>query len=214
MADSSPLAVRKITGNFALGDCLIHERTSRPVASGRLRSSNTRSTASLPRRRRKSVAERNIAQPYPACSSHRRKSAVCSGSSSTQPIVHVTALIVFFAPRQPESPSRHLRLACGLFCTPPVTRPQSTSKLMRMLTRHSRTAPLLSVATLMSLTHAPLIFFTVLLAFSRPWRTASSIPFDDEALSSMTLVTDMLALLFRGGNSTIPRIAAYYPTVT
>src|SRR6185437_8030169 len=209
MADSSPLAVRKITGNFALGDCLIHERTSRPVASGRLRSSNTRSTASLPRRRRKSVAERNIAQPYPACSSHRRKSAVCSGSSSTQPIVHVTALIVFFAPRQPKHPLAPLALGMRPF----LHAAGHATSINLEIDAHVE-APLLSVATLMSLTHAPLIFFTVLLAFSKPWRTASSIPFDDEALSSMTLVTDMLALLFRGGNSTIPPIAAYYPTVT
>src|SRR6185437_7286426 len=98
MSDSSPLAVRKITGNRELAACLIQASTSSPLTSGRLRSSNTKSTASLPRRRRKSLAERNTEHPYPACSNHNRKSAAWSGSSSTQPIVHVTALIVFFAP--------------------------------------------------------------------------------------------------------------------
>src|SRR5579875_242057 len=54
-------------------------------------------------------------------------------------------------------------------------------------------APLGAVMTLMSLSQAPRMFLTVLPAFSRPCRTASSIPFDDDALSSITLVTDMLA---------------------
>src|SRR6185437_14997352 len=89
---------------------------------------------------------------------------------------------------------------------------QSTSKLMRMFTRHSFTPPSLSVETLMSLIQAPLMFLTVLPAFSNPCRTASSIPLEDDALSSMTLVTDMLVLLAGFGTPMI-RVYTYCPTV-
>src|SRR5690606_7654542 len=84
---------------------------------------------------------------------------------------------------------------------------QSTMKLMRMLTRHSVTLPSAPVETLISLTQAPLMFFTVLETLCRPCCTASSMPFGDELLSSMTLATDMThsLCLRRGHYSTGPR---------
>src|SRR5690348_14274652 len=69
--------------------------------------------------------------------------------------------------------------------------PQSTTKLIRMLTRHSLMVPLSFVTTLISLIQAPLMFLTVADALPRPCFTASSIPFSDDALNSMILVTDM-----------------------
>ena len=70
-------------------------------------------------------------------------------------------------------------------------RAQLTTKVTRRLTRHSATLPLSSVTTLISLTHAPLMFLMVSPAFFRPVFTASSMLVLDEALSSTILATDM-----------------------
>src|SRR6185437_5759870 len=103
-------------------------------------------------------------------------------------------------------PSRCCRTSDAPFMPNRPAGCQSTSKLMRMFTRHSLMPPSLSVATLMSLIQAPRIFLTVLPAFSSPCRTASSMPLEEDALNSMTLVTDMLFSLAGCG---IPMIRVY-----
>src|SRR3989442_1619516 len=62
--------------------------------------------------------------------------------------------------------------------------PQFRQKLRRPLLVWS--LPLPSVTTLMSLTQAPLMFWMLLAALVRPLLIASSMPFADEALISMT----------------------------
>src|SRR4249920_2800005 len=64
---------------------------------------------------------------------------------------------------------------------------QPSTKLTRILTRHSVILPASSVTTLMSLIHAPLILLIVFAARFRPSLTASSMPLGDDELSSMTL---------------------------
>lgn len=70
-----------------------------------------------------------------------------------------------------------------------------------MFTRHSVTLPWSSVTTLVSLTQAPLMFFTDSAHFFNPVRTASSMPVGEEALTSMILATVMAesSLCFSGG---------------
>src|SRR5690606_3028236 len=82
----------------------------------------------------------------------------------------------------------HARIVARM---PPPCMPYSTTKLIRRLTRHSATLPASSVTTLISLTQAPLIPFTDSAHFFRPCFTASSMLVFDEALSSMTLATDI-----------------------
>src|SRR5687768_3942682 len=66
-----------------------------------------------------------------------------------------------------------------------------TRKVSFRLTRHSVTLPSPSVTTLISLTQAPWMFFTVSDAFFSPTLTASSMLLFDAALISMILATDM-----------------------
>src|SRR5690606_25277431 len=70
-------------------------------------------------------------------------------------------------------------------------RPQSTTKVTRMFTRHSAIPPSGDVTTLVSLIQAPWMFLMVSAALARPVRTASSTLVGDEALSSMILATAM-----------------------
>src|SRR5690606_5224332 len=72
---------------------------------------------------------------------------------------------------------------------------QSTTKLTRRLTRHSVTSPPSPQTTLISFTQAPLMFLTDSDALARPCLTASSMLLGEEALSSMTLATDMMSSL-------------------
>src|SRR3546814_10280295 len=55
-------------------------------------------------------------------------------------------------------------------------------------------SPVSLVTALISFTHTPLMPFTVSDVFFRPWRTASSTLFSEDALTSMTLAT-VIALL-------------------
>ena len=73
--------------------------------------------------------------------------------------------------------------------------PNPTTKVTRRLTRHSTTLPPSSVTTLISLTHAPLMFLTDSAHFFRPAFTASSMLVLEAALSSMILATDMVVSL-------------------
>src|SRR5690554_2167679 len=76
---------------------------------------------------------------------------------------------------------------------PPRNEPgaYSTRNDTRRFTRHSVTLPPPSVTTLVSFTHAPLMFFTVSAHLARPLRTASSTLVGEDALTSMTFTTDM-----------------------
>src|SRR3546814_10823170 len=64
-----------------------------------------------------------------------------------------------------------------------------TTKVIRRFTRHSVMSPVSLVTALISFTHTPLMPFTVSDVFFRPWRTASSTLFSEDALTSMTLAT-------------------------
>src|SRR3990167_80871 len=82
---------------------------------------------------------------------------------------------------------------------------QETMKVTRKLTRHSLTTPSGPVTTLISLTQAPWMFFTVSEHFFRPDCTASSMDLVDDELISMILATDMGILL--GGGRWKPVVA-------
>src|SRR5262249_43919215 len=71
---------------------------------------------------------------------------------------------------------------------------QSSTKLMRMFTRHSVTLPELSVMTLMSLTQAHLLFFMVLAVCLMPLRNGSSIRFGEVAVVCVVFAIVMTAL--------------------
>src|SRR5690606_25746973 len=71
---------------------------------------------------------------------------------------------------------------------------QLTTKLTRMLTRHSVIEPSSPVTTLISFTQAPLMPLTVLETFFSPDCMASSMPLPEEADTSITLVTVELAM--------------------
>src|SRR3546814_11213152 len=69
-----------------------------------------------------------------------------------------------------------------------------TTKVIRRFTRHSVMSPVSLVTALISFTHTPLMPFTVSDVFFRPWRTASSTLFSEDALTSLTLAP-VIALL-------------------
>src|SRR4249919_1333404 len=94
-----------------------------------------------------------------------------------------------------EVGSGHPAIVCAGRGAHPGPRGHCTMKVTRRLTRHSATLPASSVTTLISLTHAPWMFFTDSAHFFRPAFTASSMLVFDAALSSMILATDMAVLL-------------------
>src|SRR6478735_8659663 len=73
-----------------------------------------------------------------------------------------------------------------------MPRCQETMKLTRMSTRHSVIVPSSSVITLMSLIQAPLMPLTLFETFFRPCCTASSKPFFEAELISMTFATVLM----------------------
>src|SRR5690606_10081459 len=75
----------------------------------------------------------------------------------------------------------------------------STTKLTRMLTRHSATLPSGWQMTFISLTHAPFRFLTLPATFFSPPETASSKPLVELDDTSMNLATCAMAVLLRIG---------------